>query len=355
MKRLIAAALLAALVVVAPRAEVLEQILVKVNGDILTKTDLEQRQISHLRQRNQQINRQDLENDESLRKILNEITPQILLDAVNEMLIVQRGRELGYRLSDEQFKSVVENIRKENKIETEEAFQAALKQENMTMDDLRRSLERQMLMARVQQIEVMGKISVTEAEERAYYQAHSNEFATQSNVMLREILLTVAAGEGNDPQKGINVGLDDEVKKKAEQVRARLANGEDFAKVAAEVSDAPSKANGGLIGPIKRTELSESIQQAIAGLKVGDITPPMRIAQGYQILKVESAADATVPSFDSVREQIADKVFAAKRQEEMRKYLDRLRASAIIEWKNDEVKKLYEQRLKQGPAPAPVS
>ena len=52
------------------------------------------------------------------------------------MLLVQRGKELGYTLTDEQFKNIIENIKKENKIESEEAFQAALKQENMTMAEL---------------------------------------------------------------------------------------------------------------------------------------------------------------------------------------------------------------------------
>src|ERR1700680_1583147 len=117
------------------RAEIIEQILVKVNGEIFTKTDLEQRQVAALRQKGQQI---DLKNDPSnapLRKALDEITPQIMVEAVDEMLVVQRGKELGYKLSDEQFKGVLDNIKKENKLETEEQFQAALKQENMTMID----------------------------------------------------------------------------------------------------------------------------------------------------------------------------------------------------------------------------
>ena len=73
------------------------------------------------------------------------------------MLLVQRGKELGYTLSDEQFKSVLDNIKKDNKIETDEQFQAALKQENMTLADLRRNLERQMIVSRVQQNEVLGQ------------------------------------------------------------------------------------------------------------------------------------------------------------------------------------------------------
>src|SRR5213592_876283 len=140
------------------RAEVIEQILVKVNGEIFTKTDLEQRQVSALRQKGQQIDLKSDPSNQQLRKALDEITPQIIVDAVDEMLLVQRGRELGYKLSDEQFKSVVDNIRKENKIESEEQFQAALKSENMTMADLRRNLERSMIVQRVQQNEVMSKI-----------------------------------------------------------------------------------------------------------------------------------------------------------------------------------------------------
>src|SRR5215471_7234329 len=150
--------------VVSLRAEIIEQILVKVNGEIFTKSDLEQRQVQALRQKGQAIDLKSDPNNVQLRKALDEITPQIIVDAVDEMLIVQRGKELGYKLSDEQFKSVVDNIRKENKIETEEQFQAALKAENMTMNDLRRNLERSMIVQRVQQNEVMTKIGVTDDE-----------------------------------------------------------------------------------------------------------------------------------------------------------------------------------------------
>src|ERR1044071_255274 len=166
----------------AARAEIIEQILVKVNGEIFTKSDLEQRQIAALRQKGQPIDLKSDPNNVQLRKALDEITPQIMVDAVDEMLIVQRGKELGYKLSDEQFKSVVDNIRKENKIETDEQFQAALKSENMTMADLRRNLERSMIVQRVQQNEVMSKIGVTDDEAKAYYDAHLGEFTTPPTV-----------------------------------------------------------------------------------------------------------------------------------------------------------------------------
>src|SRR5258707_8373558 len=127
-KSLIPVVLVLVLAAVAtPRGEILEQILVKVNGEIFTKSDLEQRQIAALRQKGQAIDLKADPHNVQLRKALDEITPQIMVDAVDEMVIVQRGKELGYTLSEEQFKSVVGNIRKENKIESDEQFQAALK------------------------------------------------------------------------------------------------------------------------------------------------------------------------------------------------------------------------------------
>src|SRR5205085_7460036 len=117
---IMSAAVLVALSLPTLRAEIIEQILVKVNGEILTKTDLEARQIAVLRQRGQQMDLKSEQGNAQLKKALDEVTPQILVDVVDEMLIVQRGKELGYRLSDEQFKGAVDSIKKDNKIETEE-------------------------------------------------------------------------------------------------------------------------------------------------------------------------------------------------------------------------------------------
>ena len=120
-----------------------------------------------------------------------EVTPHLILEAVDELLLIQRGRELGFALGDEQFNSILDNIKKQNNLEDEAQFQAALKQEGMTMADLRRNLERQMLASEVQRREVVDKISVTEDEAQAYYEAHKQEFTTPSEITLREILIEV--------------------------------------------------------------------------------------------------------------------------------------------------------------------
>ena len=249
--------------VATPRGEIIEQILVKVNGEIFTKSDLEQRQVAALRQKGQAIDLKSDPNNVQLRKALDEITPQIMVDAIDEMVIVQRGKELGYTLSDEQFKSVLDNINKENKMESDEQFQAALKAENMTMADLRRNLERQMIYQRVQQNEVLAKIGVTDDEARKYYESHLKEFTTPPTVTLREILVSVPGDA-----KGLNVAADEAAKAKAEEIRRRVtAGGENFEKLAAEMSDSPSKANAGLIGPLSVNDISPDLRKLVEAMK----------------------------------------------------------------------------------------
>src|SRR5512142_1156379 len=161
-------------------AEIVERVLVKVNGDILTKTELEQRQIYAIRQRNPQMTDADVKNDASLKKMLDEVTPDVLVDAIDEMLLLQRGRELNYKLTDDQFSAILDNIKKENKLTTDEQFQAALKQEGMTLPDLRKSIERRMIIERVQQVEVMQKVAITEEDAKRYYAEHPGDFTKPS-------------------------------------------------------------------------------------------------------------------------------------------------------------------------------
>src|SRR4029079_7238381 len=250
------------------RAEVIEQVLVTVNGDIITKTEREARHVDVLRQRlkRQKIDPEMLKNDEQLKKALTEITPQIIVNAIDELLLLQHGKELNLRLSDDQFKQVVGNIRKEQGLQDDKKFADALAQENMTMDDLRKRLERQMILDQVQRQEVGSKLNITEEEARQFYASHPGDFTEPASISLREILVQVPAGDA-----GVNVAKDDEAQKKIADARARALKGEDFAKVAAEVSDSASKANGGLTGPFNLDDLSPQLQGMIDKMKPGDI------------------------------------------------------------------------------------
>ena len=129
----------------------------------------------------------------------------------------------------------------------------------------------------------------------------------------------------------------------AAAARARILKGEDFAAVASEVSAAPSKANGGLIGPFPVSTLSEALQELVAKMKPGEVTPPIRTPRGFQIIKLETLREAAVQPFESVRDLVAERVHNERQQQEIRRFISRVRGQAIIEWKNAELKKAYEQ------------
>ncbi len=338
MKKALSIASVIGLLAVGLNAEILEQVLVKVNGEIITQTEFQRIQLSALREL---PNPPDpaRTSDAELAKIFAQVTPQAIVTSIDEMLLMQRAKELGMSVSDAQFGEVLASIKKDNKIESDAAFEAALKSEGMSLAQLRTILTKRILIGQVQRREIGGRVDVTEAEERAYYDAHPNDFATTPSVTLREIVITAAV----DPvKKAPSVGALDDAREKADAIRTRIAKGESFEKVAAEVSESASKANGGLIGPVSRDEMNEELLKLISKMKVGDLTPVQNTATGAQFFKLESNIESTTLPFEAARAQIADRLSGEKLGGELKKYLQKLRAQAIIEWKNDDLRKAWE-------------
>ena len=326
-----------------PDARIIERILVKVNGEIITQSDLEDRQIAAIRARGVQPS-----TNAELFQLLEEVTPGVIGNLVEELLLIERGKELGYQLSDDQFRDFLDNLKEENGIETDEEFIELLdRQEGMSLDDFRRLTERQMLASQVQSIEILNRVAITDVEAREYYEAHIDEFTEPASVTLREIIIGM-------PRTG-GLLADQRARTRANGVMERLSEGEDFATVASEVSDAPSARNGGLIGPFQLNEIAETIQELIATLEVGGVSDLRRTPQGYQILLLEDLTDDTARPFEDVRNQISESVFNDRRQDEYAKYLDELRDEAIIEWKSAELNEAYDRfrsRVREA-SPAP--
>jgi parvulin-like peptidyl-prolyl isomerase len=203
-----------------------------------------------------------------------------------------------------------------------------------------------MIVNGVQRREVMEKLGLTEEEARKYHAEHIEEFTTPGTITLREIFVAVASDE-----KGVNVATDEATQAKIEDLRRRAAAGEDFAKLAGEVSDAPSRANGGLLGPLTQTELAPALQEQLTKMKPGEISEPIRLPRGYLIVKLESVTEPEVQPAEKVRDQIAERLWERKRRAELGKYLTRIRSEALIEWKNEELRKAYESAIQATGAP----
>jgi beta-lactamase regulating signal transducer with metallopeptidase domain len=137
------------------------EVLAVVNGEPLTTTEFEDRRQAARRSRSE----------------ADALLPQLLVEAVDDLVVVQRGKELGYNLSDAQFTSAIENIKTENGLQSDEEFQAALMREHVTLAELRRRFERQMIVSRLRLSERSNQVGVTEEDARQYYAAHADEFS----------------------------------------------------------------------------------------------------------------------------------------------------------------------------------
>jgi len=326
------------------KSRIIQRVIVKVNGEIFTETDLVDLQIQALQEKNRVVRSpQDLQNDATLKAAVMEVTPAILVDAVDELLMVQHGREAGYKMTEDKFKNYVDGLKKDNKLD-DAGLKAAMAEQGITMESLHEQVERRLIVQSVQQYEVMERATLTEAEKKDYYDKHPDEFMSASTVTLREIFIKVASV----PQSGqptFSVGQDNDVRKQIEAVRARAQAGEDFTKLVAEVSDSGSKANAGLIGPVNMSDLPDSLRDMLSKMKPGDITDPIRTATGYQILKLETKSESIRKAFADVNDELSQKVYESRLMGETWKFLVKLRQQALIEWKDDGMKQAYDKEL----------
>jgi parvulin-like peptidyl-prolyl isomerase len=319
-------------------AEIVEQVLVKVNGEILTLSEFEQRQVAALRE-SPELARVSPDSPQ-LAQAIAETAPRLILSAVDELLWLQRARELGWALTDERYGLILGDIRKSNNLEDEAAFKSALAAEGMSERQLRSSIERNVLIQQLQRQEVLDKIDVTDGELNQYYENNRSQFTTPAEVTLREILIPVPTTE-----KGVNVAASDAAQAQAEAIRKRLVAGEPFPRLAAEVSASASKANGGLMDPIRLDDMAPTFQDLLSKMNVGDITDVVPTTAGFLILKLESRSETKIQTLEEARDAVSRRVAEQKADRELLRYLEQLRGQATITWRHEELRKAYEQAL----------
>jgi parvulin-like peptidyl-prolyl isomerase len=145
----------------------------------------------------------------------------------------------------------------------------------------------------------------------------------------------------------INVAADEAARAKLTAARDRIIGGEDAAAVVEEVSESALKANGGLIGPVNLADLAPALQSAVGELAEGDVSMPIRNQTGYQIFRMESRTDTAIAPFEDVREEIYQGILSERAVGETAKYLERMMDQAVIDWKDDIYRKLYEQGVSE--------
>lgn len=314
--RIIPACLFAATLLSAAEISVIDEIICKVNGDIITRGDLERtrRQLeANLRQQGAK--------GEQLAEALKGGSANILRERIDSLLLISRGKELNINVDQDVNKQIAE-IQRQAKIADPEKFQAFVKQESgQSFEDFKNELKNQAMTSRVIRQEVGGKILIKREESQAYYDLHQDEFQRDERVFLREILV---ASDGKDTAAA---------EKKAKDLSDRGKKGEKFDDLAQNNSDSASAPQGGEIGSYERGKLRPEIEKLIWDQPRGYVTEPINVGNGYLILKVEEHQKAGLASFDEVQNEISSKLFNPRFGPELRRYLTNLRQNAFLEIK----------------------
>jgi len=224
-------------------AEIIERVVAKVNGQIITLSEFQGRQIAAA-----QAARVDPAN---IGAFLRQQNAKILQDAIDEILILQKAEDSGIRAPAEWIDESIEGIRKDNKITSDEQFQDALAREGLTLAELRQNIERGVLRRIVMQRDIQPKIEATESELRAEYEKlKATQFTKPATVTLPELLVPEDAGGAAFARE------------LAEKARA----GEDFVALAKAHSAAPSRANGGDLGQLTQGEINPELEKVAFAL-----------------------------------------------------------------------------------------
>jgi peptidyl-prolyl cis-trans isomerase SurA len=297
------------------RTEVVERVVAKVNGDIITLSELQVRQLAAVQAARVEPAR--------VAGYLRENNAKILQAAIDDVLLLQKADQAGLKLREEYLDQIVEGIKKDNKIANDEEFQAQLTKEGLTLEQLKRDIAHQMMRRQILTRDLEPKTVVSDAEARAEYEAHKAEYVKPATVTLDEILV------GKDDRTGGQA--------LATQLAAQARAGADFAELAKSYSRAPTAAAGGRLGTFAEGELSRELDKLVFSLPPGGISDPTQTANGYRLLKVSARTDGHVVPFEEVREEIVGRLREARGGKVWEEYIAELRKNAIIDVRVREV------------------
>lgn len=302
-----------------PNVRVIEEIVAKVNNDIITRGELERQRV----QIEAEIRQQKGLSGDELAKEVKQKQADALRDKIDQLLLVQKGKDLNINVDPEVTRRLAD-IQVEQKISDPDKFHEWVSQASggMPFEDVRQNMKDQLITQKVVSQEVGSKISVPQQEIQKYYDAHKAEFIRQEMVFLREILIKPTA----DSPAGWAAA-----KKRAEEVVQRARANEKFSQLVRDYSAAETAKNDGDLPPYKRGEMPKELEDAVFTKNKGYITDAMKVASGYLILKVEDRYAAGQASLDDVKNEIMDRLYSPQMQPKLRTYLTQLRQDAFLE------------------------
>ena len=310
-----------ALSLAAADTSVVEEIVAKCNGDIITRGDLDRAR----REIIEGLRANGVVGDELERQLAAQ-EKNLLRDKIDQLLLAQKGKDLNINVDSNVSKRLA-LIQSDSKIADPEKFQAYVKEQSgESFEDYRQDIKNRFLTQRVIREEVSEKMSVKHEDLEKYYNEHKTEFVRKEQITLQEILIST---EGKD-EAGVAAA-----EKKAKDLVARARKGERFAEMARDNSDSVSAKSMGELPPYAKGVLSKNLEDLVWNQPKGYITDPVKVAGGFLILRVEDHQKAGQAELSEVENEITEKLLAPRLDAAVREYLTKLRKDAFLEIKAD--------------------
>lgn len=267
------------------------------------------------------------------------ITRRAVDQVVARVLLGGAAREAKVAIDDAKVEAALEQQRKA--AGGAEALAESLKQAGLTESELRRITAETMMVRQYIETVLLANLAVTDGELKAYYDANPKEFQHSDQVRLRMILLEAKANVDETTRAAARA--------KAESIHKRLLGGEDFAGLAQQFSEDPTKARGGEVGWVGKGRLLPELEPAVFALEAGKVSDVLTSSYGFHIFKVEERKPAGTSTFDEVKDKLRNFLRNRKAETAVHEKVDALRAGAKIVYLDTAL-----EAAVQGHAPTPA-
>ena len=303
--------------------EVVDRVAATVNGEVVTLSDLAERAGSEWArvERMAPGPAQDEARRAALRRAFDVI--------VAEKLLAKEAEALQLEVSEAQIDAALADIKTRNHFDDAQ-LDRALAEQGLDRATFRAQVRRELETFQVLQYKVRNRVKLSDAEVRNYYQTHPQEFGGEEELKVRHIFLPLPEGASRSEEE--------KARAQAERVLQRLRTGEDFAKVAREVSKGPSAGDGGDIGWLRRGTVQKQLEDAAFALKDGHISPVVRVGPGLHVVKVETRRVGGGKTFEEAQEEIRARLYEEQVGSYRQAYIEELKKAALIDVKLPELK-----------------
>lgn len=256
----------------------------------------------------------------------SQIRHTILDRLVEKKLVDQKIKELNIKVSEEEIRQSIEDVKKQNNM-TQDALVAALANQGLSFDQYRAQLQEQLEKLKLVSMEVRSKIQVGDAEMREYYDANRAKYTEDETFLARHIYFRI-----NDKAPAAEIKR---TMTTALMVLDEAKSGKDFIELAKTYSEDPAaRKDGGALGPFKKGDMLPELEQAVMAMKPGDISDLVYTSAGFHIIKLEERKSGKLKPFESVKAEIEDVLYRKKSEERFSQWAKELRAQASVEIKD---------------------